>query len=173
MPIYKKLLIQQQIKNGANYVNVGNVVDTYAAFKVVCQEFPFKVLPKTRDLAKRTWNDEHGDDEYVSPEGLFFDAYDIEVKFLYAGAEQDLPSDVTNFINFICGRNENGAPLLAIYDEYTLIGRRDVRVQEVENELYFYNEYEIDAIASFKVKFKVNDPVTNVILNVNGVVENE
>lgn len=161
---YKKLLIQQQTYNGTTYTDVGNVVDTLASYNVACQEFPFKILPETKELPKRDWFDEHGEDIYVPTDGLKFKAYDLEVKFLYVGTEQSMPTDLKNFIKFLYGRNDNGAPLLAVYDEYTTIGRRGIYVLSVDNDLYFYNDASIEAIASFKVKFRVTDPVTDVTL---------
>ena len=163
---YKKFLIQQQTFDGSAYTNVGDAVDTYAKWKVVCQECPFKHLPETKELPKRDWNDENGDDVYIPSDGLKFKAYDMEVKFLYVGKESDMPSDITGFIVFICGKNANGSPLLAIYDEYTKNGRQNVIVESVDNELYFYNDISADAIAEFKVKFRVNDPVTDITLTV-------
>ena len=52
--------------------------------------------------------------------------------------------------------------MLVIYDEYTRTGRRGVYVLSVDNELYFFDDANIDAIASFKVKFRVTDPVTEI-----------
>lgn len=52
---------------------------------------------------------------------------------------------------------------LAIYDEYTKIGRKDVRVLSVDNDVYSCDDSDPDAIASFKVKFAVEDPITNII----------
>ena len=163
---YKKLLIQQQTYNGVNYLNVGAVVDTQAQFNVVCQEFPFKYLPETKDLAKRDWYDEHGEDVYVPTDGLKFKAYDMDVKFLYVGTQNNMQTDLNGFILFISGKNSGGAPMLAIYDEYTKTGRRGVVVDSVSEELYDYNNADYDAIAMFKVKFRVNDPVTDITLAV-------
>lgn len=162
MADYKKFYIQQQTFDGTTYSNVGSRIDTYATFGVVCQECPFKFLPESKDLPKRDWHDEHGDDVFVPADGLRMKAYDMEVEFLYVGNVADIATQVKAFISFIYGRNTGGSPLLEIYDEYTQTGRRNVVVQSVPNELYFYDDVEIDAIAQFKVKFKVNDPVYEV-----------
>ena len=164
MPSYKKLLIRQQTYDGTTYTNVGSTVDTYTTYKVVCQEFPFKYLPETKDLPKRDWYDEHGDDVYFPTDGMKFKAYDLEVKFLYVGKESAMATDLKSFISFICGRNSGGSPCLAIYDEYTKTGRRGVYVTSVDNSLFFYNEVNIDAVAQFKVKFRVTDPVMDITL---------
>ena len=161
---YKKLLIQQQTFNGSNYFDVGSVVDTQKAYSVVCQEFPFKTLPETKDLAKRDWYDEHGEDVYMPTDGLKFKAYDMEVKFLYVGTQAQMSDDLKGFISFICGRNTGGAPMLKIYDEYTKTGRRGVYVTDISNDLIAYDEVNTDVIGVFKVKFRVTDPVTEITL---------
>lgn len=163
---YKKLLIQQQTVSGSEYQNVGSVVDTQESFHVVCQEFPFKQLPEIKDLPKRDWYDEHGDDVYIPTDGLKFKAYDLEVKFLYVGSQADMKSELKSFIDFIYGRNTNGSPLLAVYDEYTKTGRRGILVQNVDNDLIVYDERNPQVIAQFKVKFRVNDPITDVTLTI-------
>lgn len=166
---YKKLLIRQQSYNGISYINVGSIIDTQAVYHVVCQEFPFKYLPESKDLAKRDWSDEHGEDVYIPTDGIKYKAYDLEVKFLYVGTKANMKSELKGFVEFISGRNQGGAPMLAIYDEYTKTGRRGVYVQNVNNELLAYDDANSDVIATFKVKFRVTDPVTNI--NENLVVE--
>lgn len=159
---YKKFLIQQETASGSA---VGSVVNTYTEFGVVCQEIPFKHLPESKDLAKRDWYDEHGEDAYVPVDGLKFKAYDVEATFLYVGTELRMSGDLKNFIAFIYGKNSGGSPILRIYDEYTQTGRRGVYVQSHSNDLFFFNDVSIEAIAKFKVKFRVTDPVTNISLN--------
>lgn len=152
---YKKLLIQQQTFSGTTYTNVGVRIDTQAMFGVVCQEFPFKYLPETKDLPKHDWYDEDGDDVYIPSNGLRFAAYDMEVKFLYVGTEADMAGNIKDFIDFICGRinyilvdnvvtkittNVTQNVMLSVYDEYTKTGRRGVFVKEVSNELLAYDD---------------------------------
>lgn len=170
---YKKLLIQQQTFDGTAYTNVGSVVDTYAQFGIACQEFPFKHLPESKDLPKRDWYDENGEDVYMPTDGLKYKAYDIEAKFIYKGAEADMAESIRNFTSFIYGfsniPSQGQSPtrnvFLKVYDEYTQTGRRGIYVQEVSDEMYYYNDSSIEAIATFKVKFRVTDPVTNVSYN--------
>lgn len=175
---YKKLLIQQQTYDGIAYTNVGDIVDTYEKFGVVCQEFPFKYLPETKDLPKRDWYDEHGEDVYMPADGMKFKAYDLEVKFLYTGSEPNMATNLKAFTDFIYGKRNivGGATvsttpnvMLEIYDEYTRTGRRGIYVLSVDNDLYFFNDVSIDAIAQFKVKFRVTDPVYEVTYN-NGTL---
>lgn len=163
--IYKKLLIRQQRRNGQSYEYVGSAIDTQAEFNVVCQEFPFKVLPESKDLPKRDWYDENGEDFFMPSDGPKFKAYDLEVQFLYVGTEANMQSDINNFIKFLYGQNVSGSPIMAVYDEYTKIGRQGIYVQSVDNELFTYDNVNEDVIARFKVKFRVTDPVTDVVLN--------
>ena len=161
---YYKLLIQQQTYNGSTYSDVGNVVDTLASYHMACQEMPFKHLPELKDLPKREWNDESGEDVYIPLDGVKFKAYDLDIKFLYVGTKEAISTDLKNFIDFLYGRNNGGAALMSMYDEYTKSGRRGMYVTKVDNELFFFNDASIDAIAEFKVTFRVTDPVTNVVL---------
>lgn len=183
---YKKLLIQQQTFDGSTYTNVGSVKDTYVSFGVVCQEFPFKHLPETKDIPKHDWFDEDGEDAYIPKSGLKFKAYDLEAKFLYSKnlvsiwkyevaamhtsddyptyASKQMASDIKAFIDFICGKDADGKPLLAIYDEYTRTGRQGVYVVSVDSDLYFYDDVNNNVIAQFKIKFRVTDPVTDITL---------
>ena len=93
-----------------------------------------------------------------------FKAYDLEVKFLYVGTQAQMPTDLRNFISFIYGRNTDGSPLLAIYDEYTKTGRRGAYVLNVDNELIAYDDKNLEVIGQFKVKFRITDPVTDITL---------
>ncbi len=175
MAIYKKFLIKQQTYTGSNYVNLGSAIDTQAKFKVVCQEFPFKYLPDTKELPKREWHDESGEDVYLPSDGLKFKPYDLEATFLYVGNHSSIRTDLKNFIDFLYGRidadgdTQNKGVMLAIYDEYTQTGRQGVYVVSVDNTLYWDVDYDTDAIAALKVKFRVTDPVTQ--LNSNLTIE--
>lgn len=160
---YKKLIIQQMAQDAAStYTTVGGAVDTYEAYGIVCQEFPFKYLPEKKELAKRDWLDEDGEDVYV-PNVMREKAYDLEVKFLYVGNPNEMRAKITSFITFISGKNSNGSPLLAIYDEYTQIGRRCVYVNSIDSSLYEYNDGHIDGYSVFSVEFRVTDPTFDVI----------
>lgn len=161
---YKRLLIQQTTYDGSNYTNVGSVVDTLVTYRVACSEFPFMRLPESKEPASRDWYDENGEDVYIANNGLKFKAYDLEAEFIYVGSVSQIKTDLALFINFIYGRNEGGSPRLKIYDEYTQTGRRDVYVKSVSNDLYWNSDSDADKIATFKVTFRVNDPVTDVTL---------
>lgn len=165
-----KTYIQQLSYNGTSYSS-GSVVDLYEKYHIVCQDFPFKKNPSPKDLPTRDWAGAHGLDVYI-PDVIPMKEYEIEVTFLYVGTKANIRSDVSGFIDFIYGRVKGKSTdtvksgRLAIYDEYVAMGRKDVVVSEVNNELYWATDADPDAIAQFKVKFKVYDPVTEVTATV-------
>ena len=140
----------------------GNVVDLLSTFNIVCQEFPFKKNPKPKDLPTRDWAGEDGLDVYI-PKKLPVKHYDIEVTFLYKGTEQAMRTDLNKFIDFLYGRNSGAVgSRLAIYNEYAGMGRKDVVVSEIDDEIFYLTDSDPDAMAKFKVKFTVYDPTTEV-----------
>ena len=192
MAIYRTY-IQQLSYDGQSY-SKGSVVDLLDKFHIICQDFPFKKNPKPKDLPKRDWVGEDGLDVYI-PEVIPMKEYDIEVTFLYVRstsentqtvlgetAEQTrnklMRKDIGDFIDFIYGRIKGGSSdtvqsgRLAIYDECTGIGRKDVVVSEIDNELFYVTDEDPDVVAKFKVKFSVYDPTTDVTpaTGQNGVV---
>lgn len=158
--------VQQIGFDGISY-SKGSVVNLFSAFKIVCQEFPFKKNPKPKDLPTRDWAGEDGLDVYM-PEKLPVMSYDMEVTFLYKGTEETMRNDLNSFIDFLYGRIKGNSgdtvqsALLAIYNEHTGMGRKNIVVSEVENELFYLTVSDPDAVAKFKIKFTVYDPTTEV-----------
>ena len=165
MPIYNTY-IQQISYDGTTYKK-GSVVDLLSAFKIVCQEFPFKKNPQPKDLPTRDWVGEDGLDVYI-PDKLPMKNYDIEVSFLYKGTEETMRTDLNNFIDFLYGRKKGNnedtvqSGRLAIYNEHIGMGRKDIVVSDVENEIFYLSDEDPDAFAKFKIKFMVYDPTTEV-----------
>lgn len=161
-----KTYIQQLSYDGTTYTK-GSVVDLFKVYKIVCQDFPFKKNPKPKDLPTRDWAGEDGLDVYV-PDNIPMKSYDIDVIFLYVGNEQNIRTDISNFIDFISGRikGDNSDTVksgrLSIYNEYVGMGRKDVVVSEIDNEIFYCTDADPDAVARLKVKFTVYDPTTNV-----------
>ena len=160
MAIYKTY-IQQSKYDGLQYTK-GSVVDLLSVYNIIAQEFPFKIFNETKDLPTRDWAGDDGLDVYI-PDVIPAKEYEIEVTFLYKGDEENIRSDISDFIDFITGRNDGAVGgRLVIYNEHTGIGRKDVVVSEVENEIFYLTENDPDAIAKFNVKFMVYDPTTKV-----------
>lgn len=160
MAIYNTY-IQQLDFNGTDYTK-GPVIDLLEKYNIISQEFPFCKNPKPKSLPTRDWAGEDGLDVYV-PKTLPVGNYEIEVTFLYKGTEQSMRQDIAGFIDFLYGRNEDAVgSRLAIYNEHTGAGRKDVVVSEVDNEIFYLSDADPDAVAQFKVKFMVYDPTTEV-----------
>lgn len=179
MAIYRTY-VQQLGFNGKTYTK-GTVVDLLERFNIACQDFPYKRNPKSKDLPTRDWAGEDGLDVYIPEGALPAKSYDIDVEFIYVGTEETMRDDLSAFIGFITGR-EKGASgdivqsgRLAVYDEHVQMGRKDVSVVEIDNELYYRSDHDEDKVARFKVKFNVYDPTTEVTpsrsgSNVTGLV---
>lgn len=166
MPI-KRFYIQQLNFDGVKYQK-GNVVDLLSAFNIGIQSISYKMLPEIKDLPTRNWLDEDGEDVYV-PSIVHIKSYDLEVTFVYKGNEQSIYQDVPGFIKFLYGHNESAVGArLAIYDEFTRTGRKDVFVKSVSDDVFYYEEFDSDSIGAFKVKFCVCDPSTDVVPQYGG-----
>jgi len=160
MTIYNTYVMQLSF-DGTSYTK-GSVVDLFETYNIICQDFPFMKNPKPKELPTRDWAGEDGLDVYV-PTTLPVKHYDIDVEFLYVGTMANIRSDISSFIDYLYGRNSGAVgSRLAIYNEYTGIGRKDVVVSEVNNEIFYLTDSDPDAIAKFKIKFTVYDPVTDV-----------
>lgn len=173
-----KAYIQQLWFDGKTYAK-GSVVDLLESYNIAVMEFPFKRNPKPKALPTRDWAGTDGLDVYIPNGNLPVSHYDIDVTFIYKGTEETIREDLSKFIDFLYGRvpgrstDSIQSGRLAIYDEHVGMGRKDVTVSEVDNELFYCSEYDIDAVAKFKVKFTVYDPTTEVRLSeTNGVVDN-
>lgn len=156
-----KLFIMQTNYNGISYTK-GTPIDTLSTYNIVCREFPFKLFPETKDVVTKNWKGSHGADAYIPSVNIIKD-YDLEVQFLYLGTHAQMRTQIEQFVKFLHGMVGNVGARLAIFDEYTQMGRKDIKVVSVDfGEWWDIPDYDTDAIADFKVKFHVYDPVTDV-----------
>ena len=123
------------------------VKDSLAHFGIVCTEFPFKPGGETKDLPKRDWPDEDGEDTYI-PDKLLLKAYDLEAEMCYKGDLGTAYDKIMAFQNYLTGENGDGATL-KIYNSHTGIGRQGL--------------YLLEVVLTFPVKFRVTDPRTQII----------
>ena len=70
------------------------------------------------------------------------------------------------------GRNDGAiGGRLAVYDEYTKLGRKDIHLTEVSEDIYYDVDYDDEQCAKFKIKLTVEDPSTDVLpVEVSGKV---
>jgi hypothetical protein len=140
------------------------VVDSLVTWGIVCKEFPFQLYGEAKELPIQNWYDSHGAEEYVPP-SLYISAYDLSVEFAYKGTAFSANTAIRGFLNYLTGNDGLGhGAELSVYDTYTRIGRQRVRFLSVENDLIVRNTAEGDVFV-FTIHFRVNDPVTDVLLN--------
>lgn len=166
----------------------GEIVNSYEKWGIVCAKVPFNAGGKTKELAKRDWHDEQGEDTYI-PSRLMFEAYDAEFELAYKG--QELATNPFNlslafekidtFKKWISGNDTDsgsGAEL-KIYSPYSAIGRQGCYLKEISDEepvvqtKYEQGNLYNENIVTFKVKFRVTDPMTNIILSDESDESNE
>ena len=152
----------QQLKFDGKTYEKGSMIETVRDFNILCYNFPFKILPEAKELPTRDWPGNDGRDVYI-PTKIPMAHYEVEVEFIYKGEDDSMREKINNFIKFLYGRNEGAiGARLAIFDEYTGIGRKDVHVQSINDELFYDVDYDDEKCFKFKVKFVVEDPSTEV-----------
>lgn len=161
--------IQQLSYDGENYIK-GEFRDLLKDFGCGVSSFPFKPFAEAKDAVTRDWVDEHGTDVYIPEDGQLLKSYELDVEIIFKGTESAIRTNMMNFLKFIYGHNIGGHARLAIYDEFVGFGRKDVRAKSHDSDLLFIAGENADSVATFKVKFEVNDPVTDVtkVSNING-----
>lgn len=148
----------------------GNWKESVATWGIFCKNIPFVIVNKAKQPAKRTWLDEHGDDEYIGSNGLYMEAYTMKVEFgckvLTSGdatkygtsALNNVRTAVDTFITWL-----RTAGMMKMYSSYTGIGRQNVRLESVDDDAKWKKEGGEQWLV-FKLTFKVNDPVTDVTI---------
>lgn len=142
----------------------GNVIDTNVQWGIVCKEFPFVLYGESKELSKRDWYDEDGEDTFF-PERLAMQAYDLEVEFAYKGEMDSANLAIRSFLDYLTGRDQAGGTSLMVYDTYTKIGRQGIYFKDIKPDVFVRNSSEGDVV-TFSVTFRVTDPLTDITLSV-------
>lgn len=142
--------------NGGSYP----VRESVGSFGIWCKSIPFQIFNKTKEPAKRTWYDEHGDDEYIPSDGLYLEAYTMKVEFgcKKMSSVSDVRQKVGEFLKYL---RESG--MMKLYCSHTRIGRQNVRLSSVSENAKWRSDEQGEFLV-FEVTFKVNDPVTDITL---------
>ena len=145
--------------------------ESVSAWGVWCKDIPFKIYDKAKEPAKRSWPDEHGDEEFIPSGGLFMEAYTMKVEFgckkmsqMHDGsttisAVNDVRAKVGSFLQYL---RQSG--MLQMYSSHTRIGRQDVRFESCDDDAKWVVQDGVEFLV-FEVTFKVNDPVTDITLS--------
>jgi hypothetical protein len=146
----------------------GNAIDT-TNWGLVAKGNPFPLLPTPKEPHKHSWLDENGDEEYTKE--MYYEAFEFDVEFYIKTVGQDsestLRTQMDSFFEFVKSGN------LMIYDSYTGLGRKDVRYAGYKEGSFKRNMSgsNLWSRAIFTVTFKVNDPITRVVLSGNKLIE--
>ena len=135
---------------------------------LVAKTNPYPLLPDPKDPYKNDWNDEHGEDEWV--EKMYYKPIEFTVSFYiktfdnpFGSAEEVMREQIDSFFTMI----REGE--FSIYDSYNGVGRKKVRYAGYSEESF---ERRKDwARSIFQVKFKVNDPVTRMVMYNGSIIE--
>lgn len=136
------------------------VHESTSQWGVWCKDIPFKIFDKVKAPAKRTWFDEDGDEEYIPSEGLYLEAYTMEVEFgcKKTSTITDVRQKVGAFLEYLRASGH-----MNMYSSYTRIGRQNVRLESVSDNAKWKSNDNVEYLI-FKVVFKVNDPNTDITL---------
>lgn len=157
----------------------GSVVNSFSQWGIVCCKVPFKAGCKVKEFASRDWHDEHGSDTYF-PSKSYFEPYDAEFEMAYKGQELAsnpfnlslAASHIDQFKKWLSGNDtvEGSGTELKIYSPFASIGRQKCHLLEISDEApHVQMKYEAgnlyhENVVTFKVTFRVTDPMTNIIL---------
>lgn len=140
-------------------IDGAKVKDLLVEWKMVCTEFPFELYPETKNLPKRDWVDEDGEETFI-PNVLPLQAYDLEVEICYKGGVSTAYDKINSFLDYLIGEDGNGATL-KVYNPHTGIGRQKLYFLGTNN--YDFHSTESGDLVTFKVKFRVTDPKTKIV----------
>lgn len=153
------------------YNNPYPVCESVSTWGIFCKDIPFKIFDKVKEPAKRTWYDQHGDDEYIPSTGLYLEAYSMKVEFACkkigvsnkydSAAVNDVRQKVGVFLEYL-----RTAGMLKMYSSHTRIGRQNVRLESVGESGTWDVDDEGNEFLIFEVTLKVNDPTTDVVLSI-------
>ena len=104
--------------------------------------------------------EEDGDDEYIPDDGLKLEAYKMKIELACkkGGSTDDVRNNIGTFLNHL------KLGLFKLYSSYTRIGRQNVRLDSISDSAKWKSD-ENGEYLIFEVTFKVNDPVTDVVLS--------
>jgi len=131
---------------------------TRESYGLWIKHIPFISYPQIKELTKQDWIDEQGEDVWLPTTGVMQSAFDMEVEFVYYAKDGMANERINAFIDRIKGK------WLKVYDSYTRKGYRGVYLTEFGSEPTFRRRGLQDSV-QFKVKFRVNDPATDVALD--------
>lgn len=147
---YYKFFIQKET-SGADVKELG---EDFGFYETECKFYGGNAV---KDVPKRDWYDEDGDDEFV-PNELKYKAFKMQVKFGYKGSQFSANEKLEALQNYLNGGT------MKVYDSYNKIGRQNVRFEEISDDAELVRDVDDGDILIITVNLKVNDPKTKITL---------
>lgn len=113
-----------------------------------------------KDVAKRDWYDEDGDDEFI-PSAQKYKAFEMTAKFGFRGGKYAANDALKVLQDYLNGGT------IKFYDSYNAVGRKNVRFLEISDDAELVRSDSDGDILCINVKMKVNDPRTEVRLEMD------
>ena len=148
--------------------NMDSIAIDTTQWGLVAKSNPYPLLPSPKELFANDWKDEHGDDEYTKE--MYYESIEFNVSFYvktFGTIEKTAAAALREQVNAFFAKICQGE--FMIFDSYTGIGRRKVRYAGYEDENFVSRKDWSSAI--FTIKFKVNDPVTSIVLKDGKLME--
>lgn len=172
----EKVYLQKLIYSGSSHT-LGELKETVADFDIYLSEVPFiPVGMELKEPATRDWNDEDGVDVFYAATPRMKD-YDMEISCMAKAntlnstydengvlLEKGLRDIVDDFLKYLSGAEDGQGNVFAIYDTRNGAGRKNVRYLSVDPDVFYNEEGDEECFVSFKAKFHVDDPRTEVSL---------
>lgn len=137
------------------------------AWGLIAKVNPYPLLPNPKDPYKNDWHDENGDDEYVKE--MHYESIEFSVSFYikaYDSEEGSAEKVIRKNVDLFFDKIRSGE--FRIYDSYNGIGRRKVRYAGFAEEEFSRKDDWARAI--FQISFKINDPVTRMIMQDGSII---
>lgn len=146
-----------------------NILDTY---KVVVRAHDYPSTLKVKEPYKNNWKDQHGDEEYIAPDGLKYEAFTFKLEcamFAQASSTDTAIAEIRAGLRTFQDALSKG--FMRVYDAFTGWGFREVRLQEFPTPPEdAYDVWNGHTRLLFSVTLKVNDPKN--LMKYNGATNN-
>lgn len=141
-------------------------IDT-TSWGLVAKANPFPALPIPKEPYKNEWLDEDGDDEYNSH--MTYESFEFDVLFYVKAFDSSAGSGeeiIRKQVDEFFAKIREGE--FSIFDSYTGLGRRKVRYAGFSEDGFKRGRNWARAI--FSITFKVNDPVTRMVMSSGKII---
>ena len=156
-------------------LETGFAIDILKDYSVIVRSQDYPSSLKVKEPFKNQWKDQHGDEEYIAPEGLKYEAFTFKLDcamFARNSTEEAAIADLKRGMRAFQEVLSKG--FMRTYDAYTGYGFWKVRLQEFPApEEGAYSVWNDCTRLLFQVILKVNDPATSMYYNAanNFIVE--